>query len=115
MPSKGKLPLTVEDTHKRARVRGETGSDQNQLSGQLYGAAFDRIKAALANGNYFEVILLCDSIMGDRIESMTQTIKHEDSDQHRAESIGSALGTLQKEAKARGLGSINQPANFSNN
>ena len=103
MPSKSKLPPTVEDTHKRARVRGEAGSDQNQLRGQLYAAAFDRIKAGLANGNYFEVILLCDSLIGDRIEAMIQTIKHEDSDQYPTESMGSALGTLQREAKARGV------------
>ena len=86
-----KPPLAVEGTHKRARVLGETGSDQNQLGGQLYGTPSVRSKVVSANGNFSGIILPCNSLIDDRIEAMIRTSRQEGIDQSLTGSIGSAF------------------------
>jgi len=66
----------VDLDHPKVRVSGEAGSPQNTLRGSLYTEALSRIKSGLKDNRYFEVVSLCDTIITDRFEALSQTLIH---------------------------------------
>ena len=91
----------VDQNHPRFRVRGETGSEQNKLRGELYDAALKRIRDGYEEGNYFEVISLVESILSDRVGAILQTLHHYDEEQFPTESLGVSAQRLKTVIKAR--------------
>ena len=99
-----KVPPKKRDAdHKRVRIAGEPDSTQNELRGQLYTNAFGRIKTGLANGNYFEVIFLVDSIIADRLLAITQTLMHTENEHYERASVGSAADGVRVQVTEKGL------------
>ena len=105
---------TQDDDFRRARIRGEEGSDANKLRGELYTYAFERFRdfSSLAKKNptnvniprfAFEIISLADSMMNDRIQSILQTLRHHESKQWITMPSGKALEVLQDEIALKKL------------
>jgi len=93
----------VPEGNPNVRVPGEPDSPQNKLRGELYSEAFDRMSQGLSDGRYFEVIAIADSVITDRIQSVTQTILHEEPEQYIHTAIGVAVHALMSEIKDRQL------------
>ena len=81
----------------------EQDSHQNFLRGELYREAFGRIDQGLKDGRYFEVIALSDSIITDRVQSLTQDIIRDEPEQYRWMSVGGAIEVLFREVKTRSI------------
>lgn len=89
-------------SNRRSRVRGEKGSPQSRLRGELYTSAFERLKAALTGNNpskesrYFEAIAIADSIISDRLLSLVQTTLHSEDDEIVPKGLGKSICKFEK-------------------
>lgn len=93
----------VDASDRNVRIPSEKGSQHNDLRGKLYDTAFARIDKGLADGRYFEVIALADSIITDRVQSLTQAIIRDEPEQYRWMSVGGAIEVLFREVKTRNI------------
>lgn len=93
----------VDASNRNVRMLAEPDSPQNQLRGELYGVAFERIESSLSNGNHFEVIALADSIITDRVQALTQDILKDEPEQYSWMSVGAAIEVLFREVKTRNI------------
>jgi hypothetical protein len=53
----------------RIRAEAFTGQGHGKLRYELFSSAKHRIESSMAHGYYCEVIALCESVIGDRLES----------------------------------------------
>jgi hypothetical protein len=93
----------VDASDKNVRIPAENDSQQNELRGKLYNAAFGRIDKGLTEERYFEVISLADSIITDRVQALTQDIIRNESEQYGWMSVGAAIEVLFREVKTRNI------------
>ena len=93
----------VDPSNPNVRMPSEQDSHQNFLRGELYREAFGRIDQGLKDGRYFEVIALSDSIITDRVQSLTQDIIRDEPEQYRWMSVGGAIEVLFREVKTRSI------------
>ena len=91
----------VNADNPKVRIKGERGSNQNNLRFELYSEGFRRIDLGLKSGNYFEVISLADSIITDRLNSLVQHIRQSENDDFPHQSVGGMVLILMKEIKER--------------
>jgi predicted nucleic acid-binding Zn-ribbon protein len=82
-----KTDFLVDVDDPRARVSGEKGSEQNALRGELYTEALSRVKDAVSRDCYFEAVSLCDTMITDRFEALSQTLLHAQPKQFPSTSI----------------------------
>lgn len=95
----------------RDRIEGEKGSDQNKLRFELYTDAIERHSQAMKSGFYLEAISLCESMIADRTEALSQTILHESSSIVHTQSLGRAIRDLDEQMpqpKPEGYDSISE-------
>ncbi len=59
----------VHKDEPKVRLAGEKGSEQNKLRAELYRFTYERLEDASEQGMLFEVIVLCDMLITDRIEA----------------------------------------------
>ncbi len=64
----------VDASDKNVWITAENDSQQNELIGKLYNAAFGSIDKGLTVEPYIKVISLADSIITDRVQALTQDI-----------------------------------------
>ena len=91
----------VDGSNPNVRLSGESDSPQNKLRGELYRSAFERMDRGLEEERFFEVIAIADSVITDRIQSVIQTIIHEEPEQYTHTAIGTAIQSLFTEIKSR--------------
>ena len=84
----------VAKTHFKVRVAGETSSQQNALRHELYTHIYERLEEANEQAMYFEIIALCDMLITDRLEALTQYLLHYEDKEYKTDSIGLALQYL---------------------
>ncbi len=65
--------------NKPAKLReiNKIGSQVGKYRENLYKEAYQRIKSAKKHGYWLEIIAICDSIIGDRFESLVAAIKNQ--------------------------------------
>ena len=93
----------VDRSNPNVRVPGETDSPQNTLRGELYRSAFEMIDRGLEEERFFEVIAIADSVITDRVQSVIQTIMHEEPEQYTHTAIGTAFASLFREIRSRDI------------
>jgi hypothetical protein len=93
----------VDGSNPNVRLSGESDSPQNKLRGELYRSAFERMDRGLEEERFFEVIAIADSVITDRIQSVIQTIIHEEPEQYTHTAIGTAIQSLFTEIKSRNI------------
>ena len=81
----------VTKEHDKMRVEGKKGSKQNELRGKLYTYMIDRLAGATASASFFEVIVICDQLITDRLEAFTQYLLFTNDLQHHTDSVGNSL------------------------
>jgi hypothetical protein len=81
----------VTKDHDKMRVEGKKGSKQNELRGKLYTYMIERLAGAIASSSYFEVIVICDQLITDRLEAYTQYLLFTHDLQHHTDSVGNSL------------------------
>ena len=101
MSSSSNREKLVEPNNPKVRIKGERGSNQNNLRFELYSEGFRRIDLGLKSENYFEVISLADSIITDRLNSLVQHIRQSEDDDFPHQSVGGMVLILMKEIKER--------------
>jgi len=79
----------------KVRLSGEKGSPQNQLRGELYRYAHDRLNEANEQGMHFEAIALCDMLITDRVEAYCQYLLHDEDMQFETMSANLAIEALE--------------------
>jgi len=84
-------------------MAAEPDSPQNQLRGELYEEAFDRINRGIKDKRYFEVIALADSIISDRVQALTQDFILGEPEEYTWMSVGGAIEILFREVKTRSI------------
>jgi hypothetical protein len=92
----------VTKDHDKMRIEGKKGSKQNELRGKLYTYMIERLAGAIASNSFFEVIVICDQLITDRIEAYTQHILFTHELQHHTDSVGNsreAMSAAMKDAK----------------
>lgn len=89
----------VDRGFKHVRVIGEQGSETNELRHQLYKLGFERIKTGLQEERYFEVVMLSDSIITDRLNAVVQFTRRDEETDFPHQSVGSMLAILQIQVK----------------
>ena len=93
----------VDASNKNVRIAAEPDSPQNKLRGELYKEAFRRIDRGLEDKRYFEVIALADSIIGDRVQALTQDIIFGEPEEYAGMSVGGSIEVLFRETKTRNI------------
>ncbi len=81
----------VTKDHPKMRVEGKKGSKQNALRGELYKYMINRLTVAIDNDSFFEVIVICDQLITDRLEAYTQYLLFTHDLQHHTDSVGNSL------------------------
>ena len=81
----------VSKDHPKMRVEGKKGSKQNALRGELYSYMINRLTVAIDNNSFFEVIVICDQLITDRLEAYTQYLLFTHDLQHHTDSVGNSL------------------------
>ncbi len=89
----------IDRTEKNVRVIGERGSETNELRGQLLKVGFERIKEGLSKENYFEVAMLSDSIITDRLNAVVQFIRRDEDTDFQHQSVGAMMEILYAQLK----------------
>jgi hypothetical protein len=84
----------VTKNHDKMRVEGKKGSKQNELRGKLYTYMINRLGTAVENSSFFEVIVICDQLITDRIEAYTQHVLFTHELQHHTDSVGNSLEAM---------------------
>lgn len=100
--------------HGITRMKGDLGSEQNNMRGELYSYALQRIKdfttpslrltPIVKRGLAYEIVCLCDSIMTDRICAITQTMRHDNREQFLVASTPQAMKALNYTLDDKGVG-----------
>ena len=94
---------TTNPTHPKVRVKGEKGSEQNQLRYELYREALKRIKQAKDSGAYFEAVCLYDALLADRVEAYTQHLQHFDEEHQPVDTLNHAVQAMDAARNDKGI------------
>ena len=81
----------VEKDAPKVRVEGMTGSAQNQLRQDLYENAIRRIVKAIEVEAFVEAVALCDSMITDRAEALSQAVLNDEPKNFPTTSIVEAM------------------------
>ena len=81
----------VEKDAPKVRVEGMAGSSQNQLRGDLYKNAVRRIVKAIEVDAFIEAVALCDSMITDRAEALSQAMLNDEPKNFPTTSIVEAM------------------------
>ena len=83
---KDKIRTLLEDTN-----------DVDPTRTKLIEVAFNRIEEGMENGNYLEVICMCDSLMTDRLQRLLEELMKEYEEDYPIGTLGQTIKSLQYE------------------
>jgi hypothetical protein len=81
----------VNKDASKVRVKGMTGSPQNRLRKDLYKNAVRRIVKAIEVDAFIEAVALCDSMITDRAEALSQAVLNDEPKNFPTTSIVEAM------------------------
>ena len=76
------------------RYPGDKGNEIGKLRRDLYSNAIHRVERGIDTGSFFESVTLCESMITDRIEALTQALLHTDQFQFITTSAVKAIHNL---------------------
>ena len=91
----------VEKDAPKVRVEGMAGSSQNKLRQDLYKNAVRRIVKAIEVDAFIEAVALCDSMITDRAEALSQAMLNYEPENFPTTSIVDAMAFVDSSYKQK--------------